>query len=164
MSSADAGLQINLEAPPGTQESTSGPQSTVPEQEGYTPLYGSCKLPYGPADTDDSEFERTPSYQRFSVYNICLGILFFAPLIAVCGYLNVVGKERCKHPRLNNFVTATLTVYAGDFTKMTIKRYFDREWQGTRAVYFRNITMLVSVFVGAFVGASLSLWALDECN
>ena len=73
------------------------------------------------------------------------------------------GKQRCGHQLLNQYVTATLTVYAGAFTRLAIGTFFGRKWQGRRAVYSRNITMLVSLYIGIFVGASLSFLVVDEC-
>lgn len=158
--SAYAPPKIDLEAAPDAQQAP----PILADYEAYTTLSDFCNLcPMWPPDKEDSDFERTPSYQRFSVYNLCYGILFFAPLFAVSVYLLITLEEKCKHPRLNLYVAATLSIYWGTAAGFILEMVAGRKWLGRRAVYFKRWKNLVILYLGLFIGVSLSLWAADEC-
>ena len=88
-------FSIDLEAAAGPRNHTADAQaSAADDQRARRPLFGFCDFfPVWPSDADDLNFESTASYQRFSIDSLLFGLLFFAPLIAVAGYLHTSWEE-----------------------------------------------------------------------
>ena len=120
--------------------------------------------PTWPPDSLDQHYSQTPSYQNFTIYTITLLITILAPLLAISIYGNFSLEVRCRHPRLNNYVTATVTVYMSLLTGLLLARFYKRKWQGRRAEYFARFTVVLCIYIGIFVGGALSFAVMSECE